>query len=172
MGGSAMGMQIGQLLCAVVVAVFLAAAPARAQSCSDGNECTNPDMCSNGECSGTAVNGGSCDDGNPCTKDDTCVSGTCVGTPDMGATCGMAGCEGTCGPSGICLFDIAKQGQSCTDNLGDCTTDDKCIGTICVGTFKQCPDADNNKCTLDACNPATGQCMTFPSVVPCGSCES
>jgi MYXO-CTERM domain-containing protein len=161
---------IRQLLCAAVVAIALASTPAHAQSCSDGNECTNPDMCSGGNCSGTPV-AGSCDDGNPCTINDTCVSGTCQGTPNVGAVCGMTGCEGMCGPNGICLPDVEKQGQSCTDNLGECTTDDQCVGTVCFGAFKICPDADSNPCTLDVCNFADGQCMTL-GITPCGQCET
>ena len=145
--------------------------PVRAQSCSDGNECTNPDACSDGTCSGAAIPG-ACDDGNPCTTNDTCVSGTCQGTPNMGATCGMAGCEGTCGPSGICIPDQAKQGQPCTDGLGQCTTNDKCTATFCFGSIVQCPDADSNKCTLDVCNPENGQCITIGGIPPCGECEA
>ncbi|HSP98956.1 MAG TPA: hypothetical protein VL049_17175, partial [Candidatus Dormibacteraeota bacterium] len=45
-----MAMRIWQLLCAAMVAAVLAAAPARAQSCSDGNECTGSGTCQNGEC--------------------------------------------------------------------------------------------------------------------------
>ena len=101
---------IRQLLCTAVVAMALASTPAHAQSCTDGNECTNPDMCSGGNCTGTPV-GGSCNDGNPCTVNDTCVSGTCQGTPQAGGTCGMAGCEGTCTAQGFCLPDPEKQGQ-------------------------------------------------------------
>ena len=164
-----MGTRIWQLLCAVTVVVFFAAAPVRAQSCSDGNECTNPDVCNDGTCTGTPV-AGSCDDGNPCTINDTCVSGTCQGTPNIGASCGMTGCEGTCGPNGLCLPNLEKQGQPCDDGFA-CTNDDMCLGTVCFGALKTCPDADSNPCTLDACNFATGQCQTF-GISPCGECET
>lgn len=165
-----MGMRVWQLLCAVIAATVLSAPATWAQSCSDGNECTNPDMCSDGTCNGTPV-AGACDDGNPCTVNDTCVSGVCQGTVQIGATCGMEGCEGTCGPNGICLPDPEKQGKACTDSLGACTTDDACIGTFCFGALKECPDADGNKCTLDVCNITTGECMTL-GVPPCGQCET
>ena len=165
-----MGMRIWRLLCVATLAVVLASAQARAQSCSDGNECTNPDMCADGTCSGTVIPG-ACDDGNPCTINDTCVSGVCQGTPNIGATCGMTGCEGTCGPNGICLPDPDKQGEPCTDGLGACTTDDVCTGTFCFGSIVQCPDADNNKCTPDVCLPNTGQCVTL-NVPVCGDCET
>jgi hypothetical protein len=163
-------MRICPLLCAVLVAAVLAAPPSWGQGCSDGNQCTGPDMCSDGTCTGTPI-AGECDDGNPCTINDTCISGVCQGTPAMGGTCGMAGCEGTCGPNGICLPDPEKQGQPCTDGLGECTTNDVCLGTFCFGELKECPDADGNKCTLDVCNIATGECMTL-GVPPCGECET
>ncbi len=158
------------LLCAVILAVGLTSASARAQSCVDGNECTTNDMCSNGDCNGTPVVG-ACDDGNPCTKNDTCVSGVCQGTPDTEATCGQQGCEGICSEQGFCLPDIEKQGESCTDLFSTCTDEDVCVGTICIGTFITCPDADADKCTLDFCNIGTGQCQTFP-ISPCGACET
>src|SRR5262245_35744845 len=145
-----MGFRFWQLLCAAVVAAVLSTSSGWAQSCTDGNECTNPDMCSGGTCNGTPV-AGSCDDGNPCTINDTCVSGTCQGTPNLGASCGMAGCEGTCGPLGFCLPDEEKQGDPCTDSFGECTTNDQCQGTICFGTLVQCPDSDDNACTLEVC---------------------
>jgi MYXO-CTERM domain-containing protein len=160
-----------QLLCAVSLAAALMSAPAHAQSCSDGNECTNNDMCTDGNCNGTPIGSGSCDDGNPCTTNDTCAGGVCQGTPDTGAVCGQTGCEGTCSAQGFCLPDAEKQGQSCTDPFSTCTTDDVCLGTICIGEFVMCPDSDDNKCTLDFCNVGTGQCQNF-GISPCGQCET
>jgi hypothetical protein len=152
------------------------AAPLSAQSCDDGNVCTTSDTCSNGICTGTPVSG-SCDDGNPCTVNDTCVDGVCKGTPMAGGACGDAGCEGTCGVvggTGVCIPDMKKQMQPCTDSFGDCTTDDVCLGVVCIGTFKQCPDSDKNKCTLDVCTPATGQCQNLGPINcgPCGTCNA
>ncbi len=165
-----MSTRIWQLLGAAVMAMTLASTPARAQSCSDGNECTTSDMCSDGSCTGTPV-AGSCDDGNPCTVNDTCVSGTCVGTPQAGATCGMAGCEGTCNAAGFCAPDPAKQGMPCTDGLGACTTDDKCTATFCFGALKDCQGNDDNPCNLDICDPSSGECVSL-DVSKCGECQS
>ncbi|MEO8602917.1 MAG: hypothetical protein ABI629_10100 [bacterium] len=142
-----------------------------AGACDDGNVCTINDSCASGTCTGTPASVGSCDDGNPCTKNDTCVSGTCQGTPDVDAVCGQAGCEGSCSALGFCLPDPEKQLDSCTDAFGDCTTDDSCLGTICIGSFVQCPDSDSNKCTLDFCNVASGTCQNF-GPLPCGDCQS
>jgi len=142
-----------------------------AGACDDGNVCTTNDSCANGTCEGTPISGGSCDDGNPCTKNDTCVSGKCEGTPDVGAVCGQQGCEGACSAQGFCLPDPDKQLDSCTDSFGDCTTNDICLGTICIGSFLDCPDSDNNKCTLDFCNVSTGQCENL-GPIPCGDCNA
>jgi len=164
-----------ELVTAAVLFAALGATPAaRAQTCDDANICTNPDMCANGTCTGTPISGGTCDDGNPCTIDDTCVNGKCQGTPMAGGSCGSPGCEGTCDAEGTCVADPAKQMQPCTDSFGDCTTGDVCLLTICLGDFKVCPDSDDNKCTLDACNVATGQCQNFGPVNcgPCGTCDA
>jgi len=157
-----MGMWIWRLLSVAALAVALSSSAARAQSCDDFNECTIPDMCAGGACSGTMVSGGSCNDGNPCTVDDTCASGVCQGTPNQGETCGTTGCEGTCSAGGQCLPDPTKQGMPCTDSFSTCTTGDVCVGTVCFGQLVVCADADANPCTPDFCNPSTGMCQTFP----------
>ncbi|MGH7785620.1 MAG: MYXO-CTERM sorting domain-containing protein [Candidatus Binatia bacterium] len=164
-----MGKNLWQLIVAAVVAGAIAG-PVGAQTCSDGNVCTTSDICTDGTCTGEQVPG-PCDDFNPCTINDTCMNGVCAGTPNAGATCGMEGCEGACTAQGFCFPDIEKQMAPCTDALGACTTDDMCLGTICIGAFMVCPDADENKCTPDICNPATGQCQTVP-FSPCGDCET
>ena len=187
---------LGRLLIATAV-VLCCAASSRAQSCDDFNECTTPDLCVAGDCSGTPTSGGSCDDGNECTGDDTCSSGTCIGTPVNGAcddgnpcttddTCVDGTCHGTpasgtaCGSgecglcmNGQCLPDLTKQAMPCTDAIGACTENDVCLGTLCLGTFITCADSDNDHCTIDACNPATGQCQNFGPLNcgPCGACN-
>jgi MYXO-CTERM domain-containing protein len=94
-----------------------------------------------------------------------------MGTPAIGGTCGTAPCEGICGPAGICLPDMEKQGQPCTDVFGECTTNDVCTGTFCFGTLKLCEDADGNACTPDFCNPENGECVVLP-ISPCDDCET
>jgi hypothetical protein len=144
--------------------------PVTGPACDDGNECTGPDTCANGVCLGAPISGGSCDDGNPCTTNDTCVSGFCQGTPAPNDTpCGSGGC-GAC-QSGFCAPILAKLGMPCEDAIGPCTENDVCLGAICLGMFKTCPDSDNNKCTIDACNPLNGQCQNF-GAIPCGDCKT
>jgi len=47
--------------------------------CDDGNQCTGPDTCQAGACSGAALgNGTPCDDGRICTRGDRCQTGTCL----------------------------------------------------------------------------------------------
>jgi hypothetical protein len=115
--------------------VFVAAQP-----CTGFDECTTNPMCMpNGTCQGTPVeNGTPCNDENPCTANDACLSGTCVGNP---------------GP---------RENQPCETQLGLCALDSLCHFGVC-GSLKLCADADANKCTLEFCNPETGDCdFSFP----------
>jgi hypothetical protein len=189
-----MGIWGCRLLTAAVLASALWAVPLRAQVCNDFDACTNPDSCVDGSCTGTPISGGNCDDGNECTSNDTCASGACMGTPLTGGscnddnpctindTCTSGLCQGTpvsgaeCGTGGcgmcmfgVCVPNLEKQMQSCEDAIGPCTENDVCLGTLCAGQFKSCPDSDQNKCTLDACNIITGQCQNFGPLT-CGAC--
>src|SRR4030095_10277472 len=193
---------ISRLLIAAIIVAVCSAVPAGAQVCNDFDECTNPDMCADGTCTGTPISGGTCDDGRECTTNDTCVTGECVGTPVNGGecddnnpctendTCVSGQCQGTpvdngtaCGAgrntecglcnAGVCTPNAAKQNMACTDLLGNCTTNDVCIGIVCIGTLITCPDLDNDKCTAEFCNPAVsgGMCVTI-GPVPCGNCSA
>ncbi len=118
--------------------------------CQSGH-CTNGYCCasascpacqacdSSGACSGTPLNGTTCDDGNLCTGNDTCSGGTCTGSAS------------------------AVNGTPCDDGSA-CTTNDACSGGTCTGTALDCDD--NNPCTVDACNPASGCTHT-----PGGTCS-
>src|SRR5262249_5766996 len=58
---------ISRLLIAAVLIAVCNAVPAGAQVCNDFDQCTNPDMCTDGTCTGTPISGGTCDDGRECT---------------------------------------------------------------------------------------------------------
>jgi cysteine-rich repeat protein len=75
-----------------------------------------------------------CDDGDPCTAD-TCnvANGLCISAPLSGASC---------------------------DDGDACTAADSCVAGSCIGTPVTC--TDNNTCTTDSCNPATGACVFAP----------
>lgn len=151
--------------------------------CSDANLCTIADTCEGGVCRGTPRN---CDDGNGCTVDSCdASSGQCVNMPNDGAACFDANpctiadtCEGgvcrgmlrdcddengctadSCDPiSGQCV-NMPDDDAACFDaNL--CTTSDRCEGGVCRGTPRDCND--ENDCTADSCDPATGTCVFDP----------
>jgi hypothetical protein len=144
--------------------------------CDDADSCTTNDACVSGVCMGTPSSGGDCDDFNPCTTNDRCTNGTCGGTAvTNGSPCGDPGCEGTCLTTPgmqFCILDAVIQGQPCTDQFGNCTTNDRCLGFTCIGTFTQCPDVDQNPCTFEFCNFDTGQCENgFPLCSECETCD-
>jgi hypothetical protein len=72
-----------------------------------------------------------CNDANPCTTD-------------------------ACNAAGQCTHLPVANGNACTDNDA-CTIGGTCQGGIC-GTRVICNDG--NACTSDACNPATGVCVS------------
>jgi hypothetical protein len=76
-----------------------------------------------------------CDDGNPCTKE----------------TCDTA--------LGRCVREVLPDGTACDD--GDlCTEGGLCRNGVC-GVPVRCDD--QNRCTTDACDPATGRCVNRPA---------
>jgi hypothetical protein len=162
------------------------------RTCDDGDRCTRPDVCTaTGTCVGQPVdcndndpctldrcnpNTGlcehvpvNCDDQNPCTAD-SCVpsSGQCRHDPivcDDNNPCTQDACDPA---TGQCKFTPVI-GQVCND--GDpCTQNDLCVqvagGVVCQGTPINCDD--NNSCTRDFCDPATGLCRHDPLIgQPC-----
>ena len=179
--------------------------------CSDGNECTS-DVCdpADGSCSNPVDTGASCDGGagtcdaaGVCQPNDLCIgvdcddtnectidacdpaTGNCSNTPDVGASCdgGNGACDanGDCQPNDLCIGVDCDDTNECTvdacdpatgncsntpdtgascdggngtcDANGDCQPNDLCIGVDCD---------DTNECTIDACDPATGNCSNTP----------
>jgi hypothetical protein len=151
-------------------------------TCTDGNECTVGDSCSGGQCVGksqnacddgdvctndtcdgakgcahTALDGGKCEDGDACTTGDTCKSGACASgglkACTDGQPCTTDGCDAK---SGACKFTPLLSGPCEDGNL--CTNNDTCSSGQCAaGKARDCSDA--NPCTLDSCDPATGNCL-------------
>ena len=132
------------------------------EECDDNNACT-VDSCEEPACLHDPIDGcipctgtGGCDDGDACTGADTCADGVCTGTaiPD-------------CQP----CIDSAE----CDD--GNACTDDQCLDLACafVPNFDevtQCcnpaqggltPLGDGDPCTLDLCDPKTGQVSHEPA---------
>ena len=124
--------------------------PNGTSACEDGNACTGPDQCQNGQClSGPAVE---CNDGDPCTAD------SC--NPVVGC---VHAATNPCGDGNPCTDDVCEPKQGCkyppnSDPCSDgsqCTTGDKCQGGQCSGTGAL-PCNDNNPCTDDLCDPSVG----------------
>ncbi len=140
-------------------------------ACSDGNPCTTNDFCQQGTCH--AGNQKVCNDGNNCTAD-SCdqASGQCLFVP-------IAGCGGNCNTTAdcpatgnVCTTSVCSQTlkqcvvqnvqnqTTCDDGL-PCTTNDACQNGKCLGgAQKNCNDQNN--CTTDSCDAATGNCLHAP----------
>lgn len=165
-------------LCALLLAL-LAPAHLVAQSCSDSNQCTDGDLCRiDGACAGVPKPDGSpCLSFSPCLVEPKCQAGRCVGTPlAAGTPCGAATfcARMTCDGAGHCRTEAIPEndGQPCEPGYQNlCVTNPRCRYGSCFGDQKTCPDADNDLCTLESCNPNTGECEPG-YVVSCGQCET
>ena len=122
-------------------------------ACDDGNACTGPDNCASGSCASTPL---TCDDGDGCTADSCDTSTGCVHGPtpcDDGNSCTSDVCVKDSSQSGHCSHTGIGDGTVCND-ASACTSGDTCASQVCVGTPIPC--ADDNACTSDLCNSATG----------------
>lgn len=159
--------------------------------CNDGNACTE-DSCNTATgCTSTVIN---CDDDDACTTD-TCsfVVGcqyTLVKCSDNNICNGEEGCNPAsgctagstlnCNDNNPCTVDSCNPLVGCThapnaDPCNDgnpCTLNDTCAASACKGTPKSCaPDGD--PCTLDECNPTTGNCyVAVPNGFACDDQEA
>jgi hypothetical protein len=180
-------MRVHVLMTAAMLACM--AAVARGQQCDTGDQCMANGMCMpDGTCQGTPLNSGSCDlvSDALCMVNGHCVDGACTGDPAPEGTSCASGC-GTCQPvfPGVpvleCMPIPAQLGKACETNLGACFSavctqegQPPIAIAACIPELKQCPDTDNNPCTTDSCNPATGMCehSNVPPCVPqCETCN-
>ena len=138
--------------------------------CDDDNPCTD-EACEPGRgCVPSPRVDGACDDGDPCTHGDACTSsGACVGAPtpcDDADPCTTDRCDPEA-PDAIAGCVFTPSNGPCDD--GDpCTLADQCRSRVCAGTRRTC--SDGNDCTVDRCDPATGQCR-FDPLVDLGVCD-
>lgn len=155
-------------------------------SCSDGNACTEKDVCRAGLCVGKVKkNGSSCDDHNGCTEKDVCQAGTCGGKPvKNGTSCSDGnGCtEKDACQAGACTGKLKKNGSSC-DDKNPCTSKDVCTAGACAGTNKrdgsECElDDDDNECISEdgtcragVCNPDKQKTCAAPDQCHVGLCD-
>ena len=140
--------------------------PGKSSPCADGGAC-QAILCdkSNGKCSYIAGNEtGPCDDGVGCTISDVCKKGKCIaefanGCDDEDA-CTVDSCDKA---ADKCVHVPGVDGIACDD--GDlCTFGDACKAGLCVPKTKTDCD-DNNVCTEDTCDQATGSCKYPPRKV-------
>ena len=146
--------------------------------CDDGNDCTEDDRCTAGECiPGELI---FCDDDNPCTDDNCNPKGGCTFFPndafcDDGSlcttndSCAQAKCSGeviSCDDTNPCTSDGCSDDTGCTHTNLDlpcedgnpCTIGDACLEGLCVnGPQKDCDD--ENFCTTEYCDLNTGNCV-------------
>ena len=134
--------------------------------CDDDNMCT-ADSCNpaTGICANTAVADccnfdKECDNGDKCDGAEICVDHKCVpGAPlvcDDGNECTAGGCV----PAVGCVQFNLPNNTAC-DDKNACTNGDTCQAGKCKGgSVSVCND--NNYCTTDSCDPATG-CVNTPT---------
>ena len=105
-----------------------------------------------------------CENDSPCSLAGFCSGGSCIGTPipcDDGNPCTTDMCIDS---EGGCVY-VANEGM-CDDGSG-CTGPDSCQNGECVGEpIIVCNDFD--PCTVDLCDPTTGDCSYEQSM---GDCE-
>jgi len=130
--------------------------------CSDGNACTNGDLCSAGKCQGAPL---ACDDGKPCTADGCdpktgCTQAAAAATCDDGNAC----TQGDSCAGGLC---VAPQATVC-DDKNACTTDTCDATQGCVFTPGSGSCDDGNPCTKgDVC--AAGACKAGSNACECAT---
>ncbi len=132
--------------------------------CDDFLSCTHDDVCNGtGTCYGVSV----CDDGLPCTDDFADENNACActntvsfqGTPcDDGNSCTTGEtCDGTGGTVAACTGGTPVEG-ACNDG-NSCTSGEFCTSGVCGGGEPVVCN-DNNPCTDDSCDPASGCVFT------------
>jgi len=116
---------------------------------------------------GTCVEGVETCEGREARLDNNCdgIDDDCDGETD----------EDACNDGNVCTRDVCSQdadgATTCTyvadndaicDDGNLCTAVDRCQNRVCAGSSPIVCD-DNNPCTIDACDPVTGQCAFAPS---------
>jgi hypothetical protein len=141
----------------------------------DNNPCTNDPVCdtTTGQCNHPPV-----DDSTPCPDNDSnlcttagCESGSCVQdhhetvcTPDNNPCTNDPACDPS---TGQCTHPPVDDSTPCPDSDNNLCNTPGCESGSCVQTHIQTQCNDNDPCTDDSCNPATGEC----EFVDNGSCN-
>ena len=160
-------------------------------SCSDGNHCTQWDVCLAGVCAGgnpvacgavdqchtggtcdpstgacttpRATDGTPCADGDACTQSDTCINGECIAANPVTCTAAdQCHAAGTCDPgTGVCSNPVLADATPCSDGNG-CTQPDRCNAGVCTGG-PPLTCAPPDQCHFPGtCDPGMGICSNPP----------
>jgi hypothetical protein len=135
--------------------------------------CASDDQCVEGKCQIQTGNctylsktSQPCNDGNPCTSGDKCAGASgdqCLGSSDT-----------NCDDKNPCTADSCDPGAGCThsavsaacDDGNACSLGDVCANGVCAGPKALACD-DNNPCTNDGCDAASGCTHAGTSGNPC-----
>lgn len=137
--------------------------PGPMDACDDSNPCTS-DLCQEGACSNTVLDGAACDDADACTEGDVCIQDTCnSGAPvdcDDGNECTDTVCDAVNGCTATVL-----EGTPCEDGNA-CSTESACNAAAQCATTVELICDDENECTEDSCDSASG-CFFTSTLVAC-----
>ncbi len=161
--------------------------PSTGNTCSDGNACTQTDVCAAGVCTGSnpvacaasdpchdagtcdpatgvcsspnKVDGAACNDGDACTQDDSCQAGACVPGKVLSCDDGNACTSDACDKVTGCQNPPVADATPCDDG-NVCNVGDRCVAGACKPTGGLDCD-DQNPCTADSCD-AQGKCVHAP----------
>jgi hypothetical protein len=119
----------------------------------------------------------SCSDGNACTQNDVCsAAGACVPGPAINVCPGADQCHsvGTCAPATGCPAPVAVANGTLCNDANACTSGDACLAGVCAGTVDAahlCNTPPTAACQSagGTCNPATGAC-SYPAANTGATC--
>ena len=122
-------------------------------NCDDDNPCTKDACDPVTGCWHAPDDGAPCPDGDVCNGDELCSGGQCVLGPPLSCDDDNPCTQGGCDPASGCWHE-PLDGISCGD--GDvCNGEELCQGGECApGQAPSCDD--DNPCTQDGCDPASG----------------
>jgi len=104
-----------------------------------------------------------CEDGDACTFGDACADGACVPGGPLACADGNPCTDDACDPEVGCKYTL--NAAACDDG-NPCTAGDHCEDGACVSDgLTDCDDQD--ACTTDSCDPATGGCIYTLNADPC-----
>ncbi len=136
-----------------------------AENCDDLNSCT-ADTCPDGSCVHTPDREGErCNDLLDCTDPDVCENGECVSQPldcsYLNDACNVGECQEEPEGTGECQAVPVAGEPACEDGLF-CTEGDKCVDGECVpGPDRDCSEVED-QCNGSECREDLAECVPVP----------